>query len=86
MPHPILDRTDILRTINFYSKRIDMWKNNQKVTITGYNKHKAIVKKCLCEHHRIIANAQRTKFKEAKEKLAEGYYLVGEEIADVSRA
>jgi hypothetical protein len=63
-----------------------MWKNNQKVTVTGYNKHKAVVKKCLYEHHHIIANAQRARFKEAKEKLPEGYYLVGEGIADVSRA
>ena len=63
-----------------------MWKNNQKVTVSGYNKHKAVVKKCQFEHHRIIANAQRSKFKAAKENLPEGYYLVGEGIADVSRA
>lgn len=63
-----------------------MWKVGQHVTVTGYNKHKAVVKKCLYEHHYIMANAQRAKFKEAKEKLAEGYYLVGEGIADISRA
>lgn len=63
-----------------------MWKSGQIVTVTGYNKHKAVVKKCENENHRIIATAQREKFREAKEKLAEGYYLVGEGIADVSRA
>jgi hypothetical protein len=63
-----------------------MWKSGQHVTVTGYNKHKAVVKKCMNENHHIIATAQRTRFKEAKEKLAEGYYLVGEGIADVSRA
>lgn len=63
-----------------------MWKVNQKVTVTGYNKHKAVVKKCVTENHNILATAQRARFKEAKEKLAEGYYLVGDSIADVSRA
>jgi len=63
-----------------------MWKNGQRVTVTGYNKHKAVVKKCVTENHNILATAQRAKFREAKEKLAEGYYLVGEGIADVSRA
>ena len=61
-----------------------MWKNNQRVTVTGYNKHKAVVKKCMNENHHILATAQRARFKEAKEKLAEGYYLEG--ISDVSRA
>ena len=63
-----------------------MWKAGQRVTVTGYNKHKAVVKKCMNENHHIVATAQRAKFKEAKEKLAEGYYLVGEGIADISRA
>lgn len=63
-----------------------MWKCGQKVTVTGYNKHRAVVKKCMNENHHIIATAQRARFKEAKEKLAEGYYLVGEGVADVSRA
>lgn len=63
-----------------------MWKQGQRVTVTGYNKHKAIVKKCMTENHNILATAQRARFKEAKEKLAEGYYLVGDSIADVSRA
>lgn len=63
-----------------------MWKENQEVTVTGYNKHKAVVKKCENENNRILATAQRARFKEAKEDLPEGYYLVGEGIADVSRA
>ena len=63
-----------------------MWRVGQKVTVTGYNKHKAVVKKCMNENHHILATAQRARFKEAKEKLAEGYYLIGEGIADVSRA
>lgn len=63
-----------------------MWKQGQHVTVTGYNKHKAVVKKCENENNRILAVAQRTRFREAKEKLAEGYYLVGDSIADVSRA
>lgn len=63
-----------------------MWKNGQRVTVNGYNKHKVVVKKCQNECHRIIAVAQRAKFKEARENLLEGHYLVGEEIADISRA
>ena len=61
-----------------------MWKEGQRVTVTGYIKHKAVVKKCLYENHNILANAQRKKFKEAKENLPEGFYLKG--IMDVSRA
>lgn len=63
-----------------------MWKVGLHVTVTGYNKHKAIVKKCMNENHRILATAQRSKFREAKEKLPEGCYLVGEGITDISRA
>lgn len=63
-----------------------MWKNNQKVTVTSHNRHNAVVKKCTNEYHHILATVQRSKFKEAKEKLPEGYYLVGEGIADISRA
>lgn len=61
-----------------------MWKEGQRVTVTGYIKHKATVKKCQFENHRIIANCQRTRFKEAKENLPEDCYLSG--IMDTSRA
>lgn len=63
-----------------------MWKQGLHVTVTGYNKHKAVVKKCMNENHHIIATAQRARFKEAKENLPEGYYLVGEGMMDLSRA
>lgn len=63
-----------------------MWKNNQEVTVTGYSKHKCTVHKCENENHRILATHQRNRFKEAKEKLPEGYYLVGEGMMDLSRA
>ena len=61
-----------------------MWNVGQRVTVTGFNKHKAVVKKCQFENHRIIANCQRARFKEAKENLPEDCYLKG--IMDVSRA
>ena len=63
-----------------------MWKQNEIVTVTAFNKHKAIVKACENENHRITANLQRVKFKEARKNLRKGYYLVGEGIADLSRA
>lgn len=61
-----------------------MWKPGDKVTVTGFNKHKAIVRECLHENHKIIANCQRARFKEAKENLPEDCYLSG--IMDTSRA
>ena len=63
-----------------------MWKIGQRVTVHGHDEHKCVVKRCQHECHRIIATAQRSKFREAKEKLPEGYYLVGDDIGDVSRA
>jgi len=63
-----------------------MWKLGQKVTVTGYNKHKYTVKKALNECHRIIGVTQRAKFKEAKENLPENAYLFNEESTDISRA
>ena len=63
-----------------------MWKQGQEVTITAFNKHKAVVKKCETENHRITATLQRAKFKEARKNLREGFYLVGDTIGDLSRA
>lgn len=63
-----------------------MWRINQKVTVTGYNKHTYTVKKCENECHRIIGVAQREKFKEAKENLPENCYLFNSETTDISRA
>ena len=53
-----------------------MWKVNQKVTVSAYNKHKYTVKKCQNECHHIIGVTQRAKFKEAKENLPEDCYLM----------
>lgn len=61
-----------------------MWKEGDKVTVTGYIKHKATVKKCTQEYHNVLANCQRAKFKEAKENLPEDCYLSN--IMDTSRA
>ena len=63
-----------------------MWKSGQRVIVHGHDAHKCIVRRCEHECHRIIAVTQRAKFKEAREKLPEGYYLVGEKIADISKA